>query len=278
MQEAALHISYTGCRADVCDFKESLDFIDRYPNLGNSTFFFILFFFLLSVYVNKLKLSLTICLFPIQSTGACYKFNSSSLEHYSVYTEPINTELKLKFLECLYTESVYKQCHFSLGVGQNLLYHMLAFIWSQKSVNSLIRKQILKAKLAVSPHAVTDKYASSRFPFHRNFSGNNTPFEHSTCHAPFLYFQSCPPVRFPPDLQTNGNVIRTNILSVWFCFACLPGKWKADLTRSDRRLFLQKGGGKKKNTHLKWNHKHFCGLAVECDDRSASAASLVMRS
>lgn len=200
MQEAALHISYTRCRADVCDFNESLDFIDRYPNLGNSTFFF-LFSFLLSVDVNKLKLSLTICLFPIQSTGACYKFNSSSLEHYSVYTEPINTELKLKFLECLYTESVYKQCHFSLGVGQNLLYHMLAFIWSQKSVNSLIRKQILKAKLAVSPHAVTDKYASSRFPFHRNFSGNNTPFEHSTCHAPFLYFQPCPPVRFPPTCK-----------------------------------------------------------------------------
>lgn len=63
MQEAALHISYTRCRADVCDFNESLDFIDRYPNLGNSTFFFS-FFFLLSVDVNKLKLSLTICLFP----------------------------------------------------------------------------------------------------------------------------------------------------------------------------------------------------------------------
>lgn len=64
MQEAALHISYTRCRADVCDFNESLDFIDRYPNLGNSTFFFFLCFFLLSVDVNKLKLSLTICLFP----------------------------------------------------------------------------------------------------------------------------------------------------------------------------------------------------------------------
>lgn len=38
VQEAALHISYTRCRADVCDFNESLDFIDRYPNLGNSTF------------------------------------------------------------------------------------------------------------------------------------------------------------------------------------------------------------------------------------------------
>lgn len=68
-------------------------------------------------------------------------------------------------------------------------------------MNSLIRKQILKAKLAVSPHAVTDKYASNRFPFHRNFSGNNTPFEHSTCHAPFLYFQPCPPVRFPPTCK-----------------------------------------------------------------------------
>lgn len=44
MQEAALHISYTRCRADVCDFNESLDFIDRYPNLGNSTFFFSFFF------------------------------------------------------------------------------------------------------------------------------------------------------------------------------------------------------------------------------------------
>lgn len=41
VQEVALQVSYTRCRADVCDFNERLDFVDRYPNLGDSTFFFL---------------------------------------------------------------------------------------------------------------------------------------------------------------------------------------------------------------------------------------------
>ncbi len=69
---------------------------------------------------------------------------------------------------------------------------------SQKSVNSgnLRCKQILKAKLVVSPHAMTDKYASSSFAFQNNFSSNNTPFAHYTCHPPFC-ISALPYSQFP---------------------------------------------------------------------------------
>lgn len=112
---------------------------------------------------------------------------------------------------------------------------------SQESLNcgNLKCKQTLKAKLAVSPYAMTKKYDSTGFTFQHSFCSNNTLWtQHLPCHF-FGIFQLCPPVYFP-DLQTNGNVIQTDVLSVWFRFTHLPGKWKADLTESDRRLFLQK--------------------------------------
>lgn len=53
---------------------------------------------------------------------------------------------------------------------------------SPKTVNpvNLECKQEQKAKIAVSPRAVSDKHASSRFAFQNNFRSNKAPFVHRT--------------------------------------------------------------------------------------------------
>lgn len=78
-----------------------------------------------------------------------------------------------------------------------------------------------------------------------------------------------------PDLQTNGNVTQTSILSVWFCFARSPDKWKAHLTRLTTGCSSKEE--EEKNTSTKWNLKRCCGWAVECDDKSVSATSSNLR-